>query len=139
MAKKKSETEDAKPKAAAKKPPVAKKEPAPKKAARTPAPAVGGGTPMVDTSLAAQTAARMLTARAKMNAAARATGSGGEDKGMLAQIKETLNKPAGLGGGAASSVLGPTKTDLPIQRDNQSFHSQTQGAGRVNVPRRTAG
>jgi hypothetical protein len=137
MAKKKNESTEKSAKAEVKaKKPAAKE--APKAAAK---PAKSGaslvGMPMIDTNLAAQSAAQMLIARSK--------GGGGVSQGgsMIEQIKSDMNK------GHGSTVAGvldkggplnkrPNQTSNPM---NQRGHNQTFGsdASRANVPRRTPG
>src|SRR5712672_2127077 len=54
-----------------------------------------GGAPMVDTSFAAEAAARMLSARVKLGNAPQATGGDAQrESGAFKQMKESLNKPA---------------------------------------------
>src|SRR5205807_2603872 len=58
----------------------------------------GGGVPMVDTSFAAEAAARMLSARAKLgNAPQAASAEAQRESGAFKQMKENLNKPAAGG------------------------------------------
>jgi hypothetical protein len=97
-------------------------------------------TPMVDTNLAAQAAARMLAAKAKLGGAAEAT-AGNRETSTFKQLKESLNKPASsLASNVLGNAFGPHKSNLPTNMQGQVFHNQTQGGGsRVNVPRRTAG
>lgn len=162
MAKKKSETGDAaksketKPKVSAKsvaskpaaeaksaggesksaKKPAAKKEPAKN------APATLGtpmGMPMVDTSLAAQSAANMLLMRNKIaQEPMKQTGS------LIDQIKQDMNKSHGstISGVLDSNSPGAKRPNLPSSGpQNQRGHNQTFGAdvNRINVPRRTGG
>ena|SRR5437868_4542258 len=106
------------------------------------APASGGAAPMVDTSFAAEAAARMLTARAKMgNVQASAGGEEQRESGMFKQMKESINKPAAGGlSTAMGNTFGPNKTNLPNPDKGHVVRDQTtSNVNRVNVPRRTGG
>jgi hypothetical protein len=112
---------------------------APKKAAtKSSAPT---GTPLIDTSLVAQTAAAMIGNRAVIGSG---PSSGKAESSTFKNLKESLNKP---GGSALNSILhsttnpGAKKSNQPFGGNKQSGHSQTFGAdvNRTNVPRRTAG
>jgi len=143
MAKKKTDTSHAPshkptphkttaPKSAAKK--------APAKKAKKPAVPAGGNL-IVDTSRAAEAAARMLAARAKLGTAAEPA-SAEKESSAFKQLKEGLNKPhAQTAAAALGNSLGPAKQNLPQHTGQQQVaHNQTYGgASRVNVPRRTAG
>jgi hypothetical protein len=98
------------------------------------------GLPLIDTDLAAQTAARMLAARARLKAAADEPAEAGKESASFKAMKDHLQHPAAH---AASSALGtaygPQKSNLPAMGRDQVFHNQTQGVSRINVPRRTAG
>ena len=119
-----------------------------KKPATTAAPT---GHPMVDTGLAAQVAARALATRAKLGAAVggqmpqqqqpAASAQPARESGSFKQLKENLNKPTGASlGNVLGNAPGSSKSNLPMHGRNESFHSQTQGAGpKFNVPRRTGG
>ena len=119
-----------------------------KKPATTAAPT---GHPMVDTGLAAQVAARALATRAKLGAAVggqmpqqqqpAASAQPARESGSFKQLKENLNKPTGASlGNVLGNAPGSLKSNLPMHGRNESFHSQTQGAGpKFNVPRRTGG
>jgi hypothetical protein len=110
-------------------------------------------SPLVDTNLAAQVAARALATRAKLGAAIGGNAPmqpaaqkqqqqpPARESGGFKQFKENLNKPAGSSlGNVLGNVLGHSKSNLPTPGRNESFHSQTQGAGpKFNVPRRTGG
>ena len=136
---KKSETseEKAAPKAAAKKAAPAAK----KKSAAAAAP---HGTPLVDTNLAAETAARMLAAGAHAKQSHQSSQPQQKSESSLfKQMKAGLNKPA-------SSAMGGVldKSGGPLQKKpNQPFggkqvgQNQTFGADvtRSGVPRRTSG
>ena len=95
------------------------------------------GTPLIDTSLAAAAAAKMVANRDRMSAGENRAGSG-----LIKQLKETLNKPATSG---PADFLHNTstnkKSNLPFGGRNQVGHNQTFGAdvNRTGVPRRTGG
>jgi hypothetical protein len=136
----------AQPKAVAK--PAAAKKPAAKKGKKeekAPARPAAGGTPLVDTSLAAESAARMLMGKAKLGAAAQPappsqTPAAEKESASFKQFKESVNKPAAHGPGKAAANPFAPKNPLPIPGSNPVFHNQTQGGvSRVNVPRRTGG
>src|SRR6185312_11083615 len=111
MAKKKTDSEETTPakKAPAAKKPAAKKEPATaqastpapkpagKKSAKSSKPSAPVQTPLIDTNLAAQTAAAMILNRGA-NASTPTVGS--QESSSFKSFKEGLNKPtiAGLGG-----------------------------------------
>src|SRR5712672_278291 len=80
---------------------AAAKHAAPKAAAKSKRQTHAGGmsgAPMVDTSFAAEAAARMLSARVKLgNAPQPATGDAQRESGAFKQMKESLNKPAAGG------------------------------------------
>jgi len=111
-----------------------------------------GAAPMVDTSFAAEAAARMLATRAKLAKAAGgaaptdagATGSAADthrESGAFKQMKDSLNKPAGGGiNTAMGNTFGPNKTNLPNPDKGHVVRDQTtSNVNRVNVPRRTGG
>ncbi len=107
-----------------------------KKAAQATSPA-----PLIDTSLAALNAARILAAKAKLGPAAEnLEPDSSKESGNFKQLKESLNRSASH---AVSSALGTSfghqKSNLPVPAKQQVAHNQTQGVSRVNVPRRTAG
>jgi hypothetical protein len=134
-----------------KKEPAAKKKAssapsASKKASKPVAPA---GTPMVDTTLAAQAAASMISNRAALGEAqAPSTGGGAEaqpkapESSAFKAMKESLNKPSGQ---FSNSLLGNAnnkkKSNMPFGGGKQVGHNQTFGAdvNRAGVPRRTPG
>jgi hypothetical protein len=95
------------------------------------------GTPLIDTSLAAAAAAKMVANRDRV--------SGGENRGgsgLIKQLKDTLNKPATTGPADFLHTTSPTKNpNLPFGGRNQVGHNQTFGAdvNRAGVPRRTGG
>ena len=119
---------------------AAKKAPAKSK---KPAHAGGmGGVPMVDTSFAAEAAARMLTARAKLgNAPAPSGAPEPRESGAFKQMKENINKPAAGGiSSAMGNTFGPNKTNLPNPDKGHVVRDQTtSNVNRINVPRRTGG
>jgi hypothetical protein len=98
--------------------------------------------PMVDTSFAAEAAARMLSARVKLgNAPQPASGDAPRESSAFKQMKESLNKP-GAGGisSAMGNTFGPNKTNLPNPDKGHVVRDQTtSNVNRVNVPRRTGG
>lgn len=112
----------------------------------------GGAPPMVDTSFAAEAAARMLATRAKL---AKATGNTSHseaalsgdaseahhESGLFKQMKENINKPAAGGiSSAMGNTFGPNKTNLPNPDKGHVVRDQTtSNVNRVNVPRRTGG
>lgn len=111
-----------------------------------------GAAPMVDTSFAAEAAARMLATRAKLAKAAGNTTSSDSgalgsapdthrESGTFKQIKESINKP-GTGGisQAMGNTFGPNKSNLPNPDKGHVVHDQTtSNVNRINVPRRTGG
>jgi hypothetical protein len=102
----------------------------------------GGMAPMVDTSFAAEAAARMLGARAKLgNAPQAAGGDAPRESAAFKQMKESLNKPAAGGiSSAMGNTFGPNKTNLPNPDKGHVVRDQTtSNVNRVNVPRRTGG
>ena len=138
---------EAKPVAAAKpaattKPATAAKAPAPKapakaKKADKPA-ATPGGSPLIDTSLAAQNAAKLLVNRNMLQ------GRAGGDKPNSAgfrQMKESLSKPAAPSVPFLNDAGSQKKSNTPFGQQKQVGHNQTFGAdvNRAGVPRRTGG
>lgn len=109
--------------------------PATKKQAATPA---QQSDPLVDTSLAAANAARMLAARAKLGAQQQPAM---KESGSFKQLKQSLNRPAGSAVSAAlGNAFGEQKSNLPTAHSGQQqvAHNQTQASFK-GVPRRTAG
>jgi hypothetical protein len=101
------------------------------------APATSAGTPMIDTSLAAAAAARMVANRDLLN-----TAGPKKESGSFKQLKENLNKPAVTGPASFLQSTAPQKkSNLPFGGRNQVGHNQTFGAdvNRSGVPRRTGG
>jgi hypothetical protein len=98
------------------------------------------GKPMVDTSFAAEAAARMLASRAKLGAKVERNSSE-KESGTFKQLKEGVNKPSGqAAANVIGSALGPSRSNLPIPNKGQTAHSQSMGnVSRINVPRRTGG
>jgi hypothetical protein len=110
------------------------------KATAAKGPSTGASVPSIDTSLAAQTAAK-LVARRDMLGGSRNNEARQETSGFK-QLKESLNKPASQ---APASFLQNTapqkKSNLPFGGLNQVGKGQTFGAdvNRSGVPRRTGG
>lgn len=117
---------------------AAGKQTAPKKPAKPPArPAT---VPLIDTSLAAQAAAKMVANRDRL--AKSESGEKREGGSLIKQLKEGLHKPTVQGpGGILSNVQGTQKRNTPFGGRNQVGHNQTFGpdANRFGVPRRTGG
>jgi hypothetical protein len=129
MAKAKNPTVKSEEKAAAPKAPARKKsKPAPPR-----------GSPLVDTNLAAQTAARLIAAKPAASAEV-----GKKQSSAFRQLKDSLAKGHATG---VQSVLnntmapGAKKSSLPFASGKQVGHNQTFGsdASRNFVPRRTSG
>ncbi|HEY8668922.1 MAG TPA: hypothetical protein VIL86_19900 [Tepidisphaeraceae bacterium] len=103
----------------------------------------GGGEaemPVIDTNLAAESAAKMLSAKKPQEAAAAGGGAEGKDSHTIKQIKESLNRPAAFGGGTLGNLTGPKKSNLPLHGGQQRGHNQTfANFNRAGVPRRTPG
>ena len=134
-------TEAAAPKAAAAPAKKAAKSPAKTKAAAKPAgPAA---SPMVNTTLAAESAARMIGAKATGFGS---SGNAGDKKETSAfkQMKQSMSKPHGASVGNmlnSTTSQAAKKTSLPFQGGKQVGHNQTFGAdvSKNFVPRRTGG
>lgn len=114
--------------------PAPKKKAAPKKAPA--AKSAPSGMPGIDTSLAAETAARMLAAKF-----GKATGSAKPESAMFRQMKENLNKPHSA---TVSNLLDKSHGPEPVKSHpqmKQVGHNQTFGADvtRTGVPRRNPG
>lgn len=110
-----------------------KKKTAPKKSAAKPADA---GILGIDTSLAAEAAAKLLAAKFNKSA-----GTEKPESAMFRQMKEGLNKPHST---AMSNLLEKAQGPQPIKSHpqlKQVGHNQTYGADvtRTGVPRRTPG
>jgi hypothetical protein len=133
MAKAKKELTAATP-AAAKKAPARKP---PKASAKSASPA---GVPLIDTSLAASTAAKLVARKDEVAAASNAPQQG--ESAAFRQMKENLHKPVGQS--THSFLQNPSQNKkfnaLPTGRKEQS-RNQTFGAdvNRSGVPRRTGG
>ena len=135
---KKSETSKAETKAEKPAPPAkAKKAPAAKKQT-----AAGGGQPMIDTSLAASNAARLLAGGFNKSATTGNSSGNKSESAMFKNLKAGLNKPSST---AMSNLLdkshGPEPTKSHAGFNKQVGHNQTYGADvtRSGVPRRTPG
>jgi len=131
------------PKATANKPePAAAKGKTPAAASKRPAakkgpPTGSTGTPLIDTSLAAAAAAKMVANRDRLSAGENRGGSG-----LIKQLKDSLNKSASTGPADFLHTTSPNKNpNLPFGGRNQVGHNQTFGAdvNRSGVPRRTGG
>ena len=119
--------------AAKAKTPAAGKRPAAKKGP----PAGSTGAPLIDTSLAAAAAAKMVANRDRLMAGENRGGSG-----LIKQLKDSLNKSAAAGPADFLHTTSPNKNpNLPFGGRNQVGHNQTFGAdvNRTGVPRRTGG
>jgi hypothetical protein len=120
--------------------PAAKK-PAAKKPAKAKAPAAPAGMPLIDTSLAAEAAAKMVTRRDKLPNATPAEGEKRESAAFK-QLKDSINKPTAQGPAGLLHSTTPNKNfNLPMGNRKQVGHNQTFGAdvNRSGVPRRTGG
>lgn len=99
------------------------------------------GTPLVDTSLAAQAAAKMLLARA--TAGTPHAQPPQDESSSFKQLKESIQKPHLHGTGNLLNNNAPTaakRSNLPFG-NKQVGHNQTFGAdvNKAGVPRRTGG
>ena len=110
---------------------------------KAPKPVAAPEAPMVDTQLAAQNAARMLSAKA---AGYTPTQAGGDRKETSAfkQLKQSMTNPhaTGMGGLLDSTASAASrKSAVPFRGGKQVGHNQTFGAdvSRNSVPRRTGG
>jgi hypothetical protein len=120
--------------AAARKAP-AKKAPAKPKDASAPA-----GMPLIDTNLAAQTAAKLVKNRDLLGGSR--AGAGQQESSSFKQLKESVNKPVMHGPTSFLQNTAPQKkSNLPFGGSNQVGRNQTFGAdvNRSGVPRRTGG
>ncbi|HSV16262.1 MAG TPA: hypothetical protein VLI90_18510 [Tepidisphaeraceae bacterium] len=120
---------------------AAKKKPAKGKAPATAAPT----TPLIDTGLAAETAAKMIGAKVAGPAGGQPAAAGGaKETSAFKNLKANLNKPASS---TMSNFLdktagpGQKKQNLPFGGGKQVGRNQTFGAdvNRAGVPRRTGG
>jgi hypothetical protein len=112
-----------------------------KKAAAKKSPASSEGAPMIDTSLAASAAARMLAAGVNKNSTA-SSNAPRQESAMFKNLKAGINKPSGT---TMSNLLEKSHGPEPV-KSHQAFnkqvgHNQTFGADvtRSGVPRRTPG
>ena len=111
---------------------------APKATAKAKKAAKPAAAPLIDTSLAAQAAAKMVANRDLLSQPV------GEkrESGSFKQLKERLLKPTTQGPGGVLQPPGAQKKFNPILGGrNQIGHNQTFGAdvNRTGVPRRTGG
>ena len=143
MAKSKKPESSSQKSAHAAKTPAKKSAPARGKSKSPAASGTGGSSfPTIDTNLAAQAAAKMLTAgRTSRNTS---TASGQPQSAMFRQMKDSLSKPHLSGMDSVLDKSGPAGTkrpNLPGGRNEQVGHNQTFGAdvNRAGVPRRTPG
>jgi hypothetical protein len=128
--------------------PVEQKKSAPKAAAAAAKPTVSkpvakakkpqkpaGSAPLIDTSLAAKAAAKLVANRDMLARAGDKRGGGSF------KLKEQLLKPATQGAGGLLQSPEAQKKFNPIPGRNQVGHNQTFGAdvNRTGVPRRTGG
>jgi len=120
----------------------AKKEPGTAKKSskkNEPTGATAPAAPHIDTALAAQSAAAMLSAR--VDGAPSGAPATKPESSMFKKLKEGAGKPSL--GGAAASVMGDAnrKKSSPLHGfTKQVGHAQTgSNVTRMNVPRRTAG
>jgi hypothetical protein len=144
-----AETKPAVKKAAAKSDvPAAAAKPAKKPAkiaAKKQQPAAAGGAPIVDTNLAAATAARMIAHRAATGSPAssgsNAETSAGRESSTFQKLKNNLTNPAA----GLSNILGgdvsQKKSHNTFGPNQQVNRNQSSGGGgnRLGVPRRTSG
>ncbi len=114
-----------------------KKTPAKKSASAKSDTAQSASTPMIDTNLAAASAAQQLLARRTLPVSSEAS------TGSIKQLKQDVAKPHKALDSLFQSTAPKTAghSHLPHQRQNSSTRAQTKGAdvSRVSVPRRTAG
>ena len=131
----------AKNKSEASKPTKSAKTTGSKKPATKPAPPVGES--LVDTNLAAQSAARQLVAGLKKaTPSPQGTPQGAAPNSKLfEQIKSGQSNSSIMGGVLDKSGSNQNKSNVPFGGKNQKGHNQTFGANvsKTSVPRRTAG
>lgn len=97
--------------------------------------------PLIDTSLAAAAAAKMVANRDMLNSAKPEAGERAESSSFK-QFKEGLNKPSSHGPASFLHSTAPQKKlNVPMGGRKQIGHNQTFGAdvNRAGVPRRTGG
>ena len=104
-----------------------------KKSAPATAPSVA---PLIDTSLAAEAAAKMIANKALLDAS-----NLEKESGNFKQLKDSINKSSSAGiGNLLGSNPSQKKSNLPFGGGKQVGHNQTIGGfDRRNVPRRTGG
>jgi hypothetical protein len=118
------------------------KKPVAKKSSPTTGPA---SKPSFDTSLAAETAARMIGAKAHGTLAGSAEPDASrKETSLFKQMKETMAKPHAASVDALLNNTvspGTRRSALPFGSDKQVGHNQTVGSSvsRRNLPRRTGG
>jgi hypothetical protein len=101
------------------------------------------GTPLVDTNLAAEAAAKRVAAG--FGPARGTTSIPLNQSASFKQMKETLSKPAAAGlAGILDKTAGPAsqrQSNTPFHGGKQTGRNQTFGAdvNRTGVPRRTGG
>ena len=138
MAKAKKSASTEKP--AANEPAAPKKVPARKPPAKAKSAAPPAGVPLIDTSLAAQTAAKLVKNREMLES--RKSAGGQQESSSFKQLKESVNKPALHGPASFLQNTAPQKkSNQPFGGLNQVGRNQTFGAdvNRTGVPRRTGG
>ena len=117
------------------------KKPAAKAAAGKSKPAAKPAAPLVNTSFAAEAAARMIGAKAG-GGNAPSSGEGRKETSTFKQLKQSLAKPHSVGNLLNSTFSpGTHKSNLPFHGGKQVGHNQTFGADANSkfVPRRTGG
>jgi hypothetical protein len=117
----------------------AKKPPTKKADAKTDNAPARAGMPTLDTSLAAQTAARMVARRDMLENAR--TPEGQTESSAFKQLKENINKPAHGPSSFLQNTAPQKKSNQPYGGPNQVGKNQTFGAdvNRTGIPRRTGG
>jgi hypothetical protein len=121
--------------------PAPRKKATPKKAAARKSAPPTGGAPMIDTSFAAEAAAKMLAAGFNRPAAAGTNAQKPQESAMFKQLKAGLNKTHST---AISNILDKSHGPEPAKSHpsmKQIGQNQTFGADvtRSGVPRRTPG
>jgi hypothetical protein len=138
--KEKTEAADSAPKAAVKKPAESAGKTEPKSGKQTKS-AGSPSAPLIDTSLIAQAAAKMVAKRDALTEARSPVGEKRES-GSFKQLKENLLKPPVQGpGGVLQPAAAQKRFNSSVGARNQVGHNQTFGAdvARTGVPRRTSG
>lgn len=97
-----------------------------------------GGSPLVDTGLAAQNAAKLLVAGLKKPAA---VGASAPQSKLFQQIKTGQSNASAIGGMLDKGAPQTGKPNQPLHGGNIKGHNQTFGsdASKAFVPRRTSG